>query len=128
MRRLGKKAVSALVVPAARVALCRANSPRGSVASPAGFQKAASPRPSSATAVWPMPTACAPTGKSRNRAPEFWTWPASTWPDSRTVGLTDRKAARRTLRPTVRRSDRPSERFRLIDQHDGDVVLDGIAE
>src|SRR3989442_2221921 len=130
MRRLGKKAVSALVVPAARVALCTANSPRGRVASPAGFQNAASPRPSRATAVWPMPTAWAPTGKSRNKAPEFWIWPRSVtaWPDSGTVGLTDRKAASRTLRPTVRRSDRPSEGLRLIDQHDGDVVFDGIAE
>src|SRR5439155_4304929 len=31
-----------------------------------------------------------------------------------------------SLRPTVRRSDRPSEVFRLIDQHDRDVVFDRV--
>src|SRR6266849_3845484 len=125
--RLGKKTVSALVVPAARFALCRANSPMGSVASPAGFPKAASPRPSSAPAVWPMPTTCAPTGKSRNRAPEFSTWPTSVaaWPDSRAAGLTDSRSVSSALGPSGRRR---SERLRLIDQHDGDVVLHGVAE
>src|SRR6266850_2025005 len=35
-------------------------------------------------------------------------------------------SATATVRPAVRPSDRPSEAFRLIDQHDRNVVFDGI--
>src|SRR5260370_42035942 len=70
---------------------------------------------------------CATTGKSRNRAPEFSTWPTGVvaGPDSRAAGLTDSRSVSSALGPSGRR---PSERLRLIDQHDGDVVLHGVAE
>src|SRR5207245_6223190 len=84
---------------------------------------AASPRASRAAAVCPIPAGRAPTGNTRNRAPELLTCWAS---DGRTVGLTDRKTTRRTCRPTVRRSDRPSEALRLIDQHDRNVVFERV--
>src|SRR6266581_8390556 len=68
-----------------------------------------------------MPTARAPTGSARNSAPALlmaWAWVG------RTVGPTDRRSATSAACPTVRRSNRPSEMLRLIDQHDGNVVLD----
>src|SRR5437867_2656470 len=124
--REGKYAVSACVGPAASEAVFSATSLRSIVASPAGFQNAASPRPSSAAAVCPMATACAPTGKSRNRAPALV---GNSWADNRTGGPADRRSAIETIRPPVRQSARPpSEVLRLIDQHDGDVVFHRVDE
>src|SRR5712691_2413883 len=119
MPRRGKNTVSALVAPETRLALWRANSPLSIVASPLGFQNTASPPPSSATALWPMPTSRAPTGNSRNSAPAFWVAAVGTvWAVSRTAGPPDNNARIATIRP--------SERLRLIDQHDGDVILHGV--
>src|SRR5438034_7827282 len=118
MPRDGKYAASTLLVPATRLALCNANSSSDSVASPAGFQKAASPRPADAVAVCPMPTACAPTGNAKNSAPALR---GGSWAESWTVGMLER-----TIIPTVQPSNIRLKRLRLIDQHDGNVVLDGI--
>src|SRR6266513_538318 len=109
-----------LLRPATRFAVCRANSSSDSVASPAGFQNAASPRPAIAIAVCPMPTDWAPTGNTRNSAPALR---GKSWAGSRASGLAvkTRKASHR--RPPTRQPARPSEALRLIDQHDGDVVF-----
>src|SRR6266508_4224290 len=129
MPREGKYAPMACVRPAARVALCRANSFSSSVARPAGFQNAASPRPSAPTAVCPIPTAWAPMGKTRKSAPALR---GTSWAERRKGGTADRKAAVRIVArshsPTFRHSAVPSEGFRLIDQHDRDVVLDRVDE
>src|SRR5438034_5142071 len=71
MPRRGKQAVTALVAPATRLALCSANSPFSMVARPLGFQNTASPLPSRVTALCPIPTARAPTGNKRNSPPAF---------------------------------------------------------
>src|SRR5256712_12455364 len=124
MPREGKYAPSTLLRPATSEALCRANSSSDSVARPAGFQNAASPRPAMAVAVCPIPTACAPTGNTRKSAPALR---GSSWAARRPDGPTaSSPSATATARPAVRPSDRPSERFRLIDQHDGNVVFDGV--
>src|SRR6266536_4515727 len=127
MPRDGKYAPMAWVRPAAIVALCRANSFSSSVARPAGFQNAASPRPSAPTAVCPMPTAWAPIGKTRNSAPALR---GSSWAESWTVGKMESasKTGMETASPipTVPHSNLPSEGLRLIDQHDRDVVLDRV--
>src|SRR2546427_1336992 len=116
MPRRGKKAVRALVAPATRLALCRANSPVSMVARPAGFQNTASPLPSSVTALCPMPTARAPTGNSRNSPPAFCAPSAAmAWAPRWTGGPADRHSTR---------AIGLLERLRLIDQHDRDVVLD----
>src|SRR5437660_2802320 len=116
MPRFGKNAVRALVLPAARLAVWRPNSAVPIVARPAGFQKAASPCPSRETAVCPKPTASAPTGNKRNSAPEF-----------SVVGAAPPWAARRADSATASgRKGTPLERLRLIDQHDRDVVVDGV--
>src|SRR2546426_6577675 len=70
-----------------------------------------------------MPTARAPTGNERKSAPALLT---ACGRHGRTVGPMDRRSATRAACPTVRRSDRPSEMLRLIDQHDGNVVLDRV--
>src|SRR5256885_1116946 len=100
------------------------NSLSPKVARPAGFQNAASPRPASVTAVWPIPTACAPTGSDRNNAPAL----LMSWADRRTGGPADRTASIATIRLPVRQSARPSEVLRLIDQHDRNVVLHRVDE
>src|SRR2546426_1968427 len=119
MPRRGKNAVRAFVAPATRLALCRANSPFSMVARPLGFQNTASPPPSSATALWPIPTARAPTGNNRNSPPAFWV-PSGTiaWAERRSDTAADSRTAKATPRSL--------ERLRLIDQHDGDVVLDRV--
>src|SRR6267154_2705832 len=124
MPREGKYAPRTLLRPATSDALCSANSLSDIVARPAGFQNAASPRPAAAVAVCPIPTACAPMGNTRKSAPALRgnSW-AARRPDGRTVNSSSATA---TVRPAVRPSDRPSEAFRLIDQHDGNVVFDGI--
>src|SRR5439155_20356309 len=120
------------VAPAASDAELSASSPRSIVARPAGFQNAASPRPSSVAPVCPMATACAPTGKSRNSAPELL---ASSWADrSKTERWNEGTLERQTTARNVARHHVPpfprslvlSEVLRLIDQHDGDVVFHGV--
>src|SRR5579859_2554686 len=118
MPREGKYAPSTLPLPATSVELCSANSSSDSVARPAGFQNAASPRPAAAVAVCPIPTACAPTGKTRNSAPALR---GCAWAESWTAGMLDR-----TIIPAVQPSSILLERFRLIDQHDGDVIFDRV--
>src|SRR6266850_2152737 len=118
MPREGKYAPSTLLRPATRLALWSANSSSDSVARPAGFQNAASPRPAAAIAVCPIPTACAPTGKTRNNAPALR---GRSWAESREVGMLER-----TNIPTVQHSRAFLERLRLIDEHDGDVIFDGV--
>src|SRR5919197_1685105 len=127
MPRDGKYAASTLLRPATSEALCRANSSSDSVARPAGFQKAASPRPAAAVAVCPIPTACAPTGNTRNSAPALRGGCCATAgrPDGQTANRATVTAAA-TGRPAVRPSERSSERLPLIDEHDGDVVFDGV--
>src|SRR2546430_15604963 len=110
MPREGKYAARTLLVPATRLALCNATSSAASVARPAGFQNAASPRPADAVAVCPMPTACAPTGNTKNSAPAL---------RGGSCALTARGTMSDASKP-------PLKRLRLIDQHDGNVVLDGI--
>src|SRR6266851_293187 len=126
MPREGKYAPSTLLRPATSVALCSANSSSESVARPAGFQNAASPLPSAAVAVWPMPTACAPTGKTRNSAPAL----RGSWAERWNGGTMDRQARPRIVAchhvPSFHLSIIPSEGLRLIDEHDGDVVLDRV--
>src|SRR5882672_6986176 len=117
MPRDGKYAESTWLLPATRVALWSANSLVSIVASPAGFQKAASPCPSAAIAVWPMATARAPTGKTRKSAPVL---SGGSCPARRPVGCRVSSAASA--------SSPPLEGLRLIDQHDRDVILDGIHE
>src|SRR5688572_23624443 len=74
-----------------------------------------------------MATACAPTGNNRKRAPALLVTSCAS--DGRTVGLTDRMPRTSPrLSPTVRPSGRPSEALCLIDQHDRNVVLDGVDE
>src|SRR5213593_371956 len=111
MPREGKYAPSTLLRPATSEALCRANSSSDSVARPAGFQNAASPRPAMAVAVCPIPTAWAPTGNTRNSAPALL---GSSWAVNDCDAAAD--AASRI----------PLKRLRLIDQHDGNVVFDRI--
>src|SRR5262245_42964553 len=123
MPRDGKYAPSTLLRPATSVALCRENSSSLSVASPAGFQNAASPRPDAAIAVWPIPTACAPTGKTRNSAPALR---GASWAGSRADGPTVNKTRRASCRPPARPPVRPSEGLRLIDEHNGNVVFHGV--
>src|SRR2546427_13302514 len=118
MPRDGKYAARTLLFPATRLALCSANSSSDSVASPAGFQNAASPRPAAAVAVCPIPTAWAPTGNTRNSAPAL---SGGCWAQSWTVGMLER-----TTIPTVQHSNALLERLRLIDEHDRDVVFDGV--
>src|SRR5204863_1210993 len=124
MPREGKYAPNTLLRPATSDALCSANSSSARLASPAGCQSAASPRPAAAVAVWPIPTATAPTGNTRNSAPALsgGSW-AARRPDGPTVNT---MRATATDRPTVRPSVRPSERRRLIDQHNGNVVFDRV--
>src|SRR6266702_4074932 len=110
-----KYAVSAWEVPAATLPLSSPNSFSLRVARPAGFQNAASPRPSSVTAVCPMPTAAAPTGSARKRAPALLT----SWAGRRSGGRAVRSSATARTRP-------PSEVLRFIDQHDGNVVFDRV--
>src|SRR6266481_243744 len=123
MPREGKYAPSTLLRPATSEALCRENSSSDSVARPAGFQNAASPRPAMAVAVCPIPTACAPTGNTRKSAPALR---GSSWADRRMVGWADSRTVATSSHPPIRPSVNPSEPFRLIDQHDGNVVFDGI--
>src|SRR6185503_12588538 len=118
MPREGKYAPSTLLRPATSVALWSANSASESVASPAGFQNAASPRPVAAIAACPIPTAWAPTGKTRKSAPALM---GASWAASWTIGMLER-----TNIPTVHPSNILLERRRLIDQHDGNVVFDGV--
>src|SRR6267143_216390 len=124
MPREGKYAPSTLLRPATSEALCRANSFSDRVASPAGFQNAASPRPAAAVAVCPIPTACAPTGNTRKSAPALR---GGSWALRRLGGWAVRRmnAIGRT-QPPNRSTAQPSEAFRLIDEHDGNVVFDGI--
>src|SRR3989338_757365 len=84
-----------------------------SVARPAGFQNVDSLVPSSAPAACPNAAALAPTGTSRNAAPPA-SDPAGCCPWARDAG-TSRDKASATL-----------EARRLIDQHDRNVVLDGV--
>src|SRR5437773_10148782 len=118
MPREGKYAARTLLFPATRLALCNANSSAASVARPAGFQNAASPRPADAVAVCPMPTACAPTGNAKNSAPALW---GRRWAQSWTGGMLDR-----TILPTVQPSNIRLKRPLLIHQHDVIVVPRGI--
>src|SRR6058998_363135 len=120
MPRDGKYAARTLLFPATRLALCSANSSSASVARPAGFQNAASPRPADAVAVCPMPTAWAPTGNTRNSAPALR---GGSWAESWTVGMLER-----TIIPTVQHSNVLLKRLRLIDQHNGNVVFDRVDE
>src|SRR5881628_2078320 len=110
MPRDGKYAARTLLFPATRLALCSANSSSASVASPAGFQNAASPRPADAVAVCPIPTAWAPTGNTRNSAPAL-------------SGASCALSARGIINDA---SNPPLKRLRLIDQHDRDVIFDGV--
>src|SRR5258706_420297 len=127
MPREGKYAPNPLPRPATSDALCSANSSSVSVASPAGFQNAASPRPAAAVAVWPIPTACAPTGNTRNSAPALRGGScAERWNEGKMERQTTARIAARRHVPTFHRSVIPSEALRLIDQHDGNVVLDGV--
>src|SRR5216117_133683 len=106
MPREGKYAPNTLLRPATSDALCSANSSSVRVASPAGFQNAASPRPAAAVAVCPIPTACAPTGKTRNNAPAL------------SGGSCALSGAATTDARRI-----PLERLRLIDEHDRDVIF-----
>src|SRR6266853_3465274 len=92
------------------------------MARPAGFQKAASPCPARVTAVCPMPTASAPTGRLRNRAPELL---GKDWAHRRTGPQTQRSnKAHPSIGPPDRLTARSAlEVRRLIDQHDGNVVV-----
>src|SRR6266508_271913 len=132
MPREGKYAPSTLLRPATSDALWSANSSSSRVARPAGFQNAASPRPAAAVAVCPIPTAWAPTGNTKKSAPALsgpcWVERCgASWAARRPDGPTVRSPrATATARPALRPSDRPSERLRLIDEHDGDVVFDGV--
>src|SRR5438309_1031129 len=87
-------------------------------------RNAPSPRPPTAAAVCPIPTARPPTGNTRNRAPELFTC----WADRRIGGYADSHVRRAAARhPPIRQSARPaSEALRLIDQHDRNVVFDGV--
>src|SRR6266550_1035018 len=125
MPREGKYAPNTLLRPATSDALCSANSSSVRVASPAGFQNAASPRPAAAVAVWPIPTACAPTGNTRNSAPALR---GGSCADRRMVGWADSRTVATTSHPPIRRSVNPSEALRLIDQHNGNVVFDRVDE
>src|SRR5690242_8476884 len=122
MPRDGKYTLTAWAAPAGSMALCSVNSSWLSVASPAGFQNAASLRPSAAIAACPIPTACAPTGNTRNSAPELLTTCALT----RTGDAAASSTPASTGPPA--RQPQPSERLRLIDQHDRNVVFHGIAQ
>src|SRR5947207_9469026 len=124
MPREGKYAPSTLLRPATSVAVCSANSSSDSVARPAGFQNAASPRPDAAVAVCPIPTACAPTGNTRKRAPALR---GGSWASRRFGGsAVRRRMAIGRTQPPNRQTAQPSKTFRLIDQHDRDVIFDGV--
>src|SRR3989442_8926924 len=69
MPREGKYAPSTLLRPATSEALCRANSSSDSVARPAGFQNAASPRPAAPVGGRPLPPSPAPPRKNPEKAP-----------------------------------------------------------
>src|SRR6267154_2398334 len=124
MPREGKYAPSTLLRPATSDAVWSANSSSDSVASPAGFQNAASPRPAIAIAVCPMPTDWAPTGNTRNSAPALR---GKSCAIRRLSGWAVRKRkAIGNTQPPNRSTAPPSEALRLIDQHDWDVVFDRI--
>src|SRR5688572_22965420 len=72
-----------------------------------------------------MATACAPTGNNRKRAPELL---VTSWADRRTGGPADRTSAIASHGPPDRRTAGPLEVLCLIDQHDRNVVLDGVDE
>src|SRR6266513_2203135 len=127
MPREAKYAPSTLLRPATSVAVCSANSSSDSVARPAGFQNAASPRPDAAMAVCPIPTACAPTGNTRNSAPALrGSSCAERWNEGTVERLITARMENRNPIPTFQRSIFPSEALRLIDEHDGNVVFDGV--
>src|SRR5438046_9185492 len=72
-----------------------------------------------------MATACAPTGNRRKRAPELLAraW-AERWNDGTTESAVATKTAWARPIPSFRRCIVRSAVFRLIDQHDRDVVFD----
>src|SRR5260221_6798315 len=126
MPREGKSAPNPLLRPAPSDALCSANSSSVSVAGPGGFQNAGPPRPAAAVAVWPIPAACAPTGNTRNSAPALR---GGSCASRRLGGSTGRSTmAIGSTQPPNRSTAQPSKTFRLIDQHDGDVVFDRVDE
>src|SRR5216110_3179696 len=81
--------------------------------------------PVGAQAVAMGQTACAPTGNRRKRAPELLAraW-AERWSDGTTESAVATKTAWARPIPSFRRCIVRSEVFRLIDQHDRDVVFD----
>src|SRR5215208_4761 len=89
-------------------------------ASPAGFHHTASLPSSSAVTACPIPTARAPTGTRRNSAPSSASEPcaAADW----TAPHSTAAAA------TAARSPDALDRRRLIDQHDRDVIANGVAK
>src|SRR2546426_12666957 len=69
-----------------------------------------------------MPTARAPTGNERKSAPALFTF----WAVRRLGGLTVSTAATSSHPPNRPTANPPSEALGLIDQHDGNVVLDRV--
>src|SRR5207249_5746817 len=86
-----------------------------------GSKNPAPPRPAAAVAVWPIPTACAPTGNTRNNAPALSGRSCAV----RRLGGSAVRSSRATAQPPNRPTAQPSETFRLIDEPDGDVIIDG---
>src|ERR1051325_6980280 len=84
----------------------------------AGFHHNASAPLSSATAACPLPPAPPPGGRSSSGAPSV------TAPDCERAGRATPMRLQQTN--TTRRTE--LERGRLIDQHDRDVVADGVAK
>src|SRR5215218_7323928 len=87
-------------------------------ASAPGFHHTASLPGRSATTAWPEPTDRAPTGRRRNSAPSS---SAPFCADARGAAEA-RSASAAAERATA------LQRRRLIDEHDGDVVADGVAQ
>src|SRR5882757_11130124 len=107
---LGRTNVSASPTPATVCEWWIASSRLSCWAIDAGFHQMPSLPGFPATIAWPMPTACAPVGSSRKREPSL------------PVGSCA------LARPAMIAESATLKRSRLIDQHDWDVVTDGIAQ
>src|SRR6267143_3577292 len=80
-------------------------------ATDAGFHQIPSLPGLAATIACPIPTACAPVGRRRKRAPSLPV--VVVWAPAP---------------PATRLATAKLERSRLIDQHDGDIIAHGVAE
>src|SRR5687767_15126189 len=86
---------------------------RVAAARAAGFHQRPSDPSRRATTAWPNPTARAPTGRNRNAPPSLPSLPCAA-----RAGAWHTKAARISA----------LQRSRLIDEHDGDIIAERIAE